>query len=168
MNKKNKQQILIKLKAGVVVQYQNKILLIKELNNHTGKYGWNIIKGTFEPQQDATVMDTAVREAREEANAKIELRYLLGAYYLLYKSSSITMFTFVADLLNPKVFVSSKEEQAKYRRNEEIIEVKFFKRRELENLPPESFVGTRGYLAIRDYLSGKKYPLGLITVLPPR
>src|SRR3989344_2040434 len=106
MNERNERQILVKLKAGVIVQHQSKILLIKELNNHTGQYGWNIIKCTFEPRQDATVMDTAVREAREEANAKISLRHLLGIYYLLYKSSSITMFTFVADLLDPKVFIS--------------------------------------------------------------
>ena len=168
MNERNERQILVKLKAGVIVQHQSKILLIKELNNHTGQYGWNIIKGTFEPRQDATVMDTAVREAREEANAKISLRHLLGIYYLLYKSSSITMFTFVADLLDPKVFISPKEKQIKYRRNEDITEVKFFKRRELENLSPESFIGTYGYLATRDYLSGKKYPLSLITTLPPR
>lgn len=157
----------IKLKAGVVARYKGRVLLIKERHNPKHDYKWNIIKGTFEPGKDASILETAIREAKEEANAKIKLKYFLSAYYLLDGNKSLMMFAFIADLLDPKIEVSPQEIQMKYG-DESVIEVKLFNKQELSKLKPEDFVGRRGYLAVRDYLKGTKFPLNAVQTLPPK
>lgn len=167
MAKKNTKRFIIKLKAGVIVRYRGRVLLIRERNNRTHHYKWNIIKGTFEPGKDSSILETATREAREEANAKIKLKYFLATYYLLDKQNALMMFTFIADLLDPRAGVSPQEIQSKYG-NENVIEVKFFTRQELSKLKPKDFIGMRGYLAIQEYLKGTKFPLSIIKTLPPK
>lgn len=166
-NRNTEKEYEIKLKAGVVVCYRGRVLLIRELNRNTNCYKWNIIKGMFEPGKDASILETAVREAKEEANAKIKLKYFLSTYYLLDKNNSIMMFTFIADLLDPHIKALPKEVQAKYG-EDDVIEVKFFTKQELLKLKPEDFIGTRGYLAIQDYLKGIRFPLSIIQTLPPK
>ncbi len=165
IHKRKYKRLVVKLKAGVVIEYRGKVLLIRELNTNTRRYRWNVIKGTFEPGKDISIMETALREAREEANAKVKLRYLLRTYYLKNGGNVVMMFTFVATLLDPKVGVPSKKLQAKYRKGEDIIETRFFTRQELSKLKPYDFVTLRGYLAIQDYLKGKRFPLEILKTL---
>lgn len=167
MHKRKKhERSLVKLKAGVVIQYRGRVLLIRERHNPTHPYRWNIVKGTFEPGKDLSIMHTAIREAREEAHAKIKLRHLLGIYYLLDGHTSITMFTFIADLLKSSSKISEKRSRLSQKNGEDIIEAKLFTKKELTVLKPKDFVGLRGYLAIQDYLHGKRFPLGCLTTLP--
>lgn len=161
-------KITIKLKAGVVVRSRGRVLLIRELNNRTGRYGWNIIKGTFEPGKDRNIMETALREAREEAHAKVKLRHVLGIYYLLDGCDSLTTFVFVADLINVRIRVANKKKQATHRAGEDIIEVRLFTRDQLKKLRPADFVGMRGFFAIQHYLNGKRFSLKLLKVLSPK
>lgn len=144
------------------------MLLIRERHNPDHPYRLNIIKGTFEPNKDASILDTAFREAREEANAKIKLRYLLSTYYFLDGQNALITFVFIADLLNPNVGVPSEKFQAKYSDTERVSEVKFFSRKELAKLKLKDFVGMRGYLAIQDYLKGRRFPLKILKTLPPK
>lgn len=163
-NRNTEKEYEVKLKAGVVVYRKRRVLLIRELNRNTKCYKWNIIKGTFEPGKDASILETAIREAKEEANAKIKLKHFLSTYYLLYKQNAITMFTFSAELLNQNVKALPQNIQAKYG-EDNIIEVKFFTKQELLKLKPEDFIDTRGYFAIHDYLKGTKFPLKIINVI---
>lgn len=165
MNKEKTKEYEVKLKAGVVVYHKRRVLLIRELNRNTNCYKWNIIKGTFEPGKDASILETAIREAKEEANAKIKLKHFLSTYYLLYKQNALMMFTFSAELLNQDVKALPKNIQAKYG-EDDIIEVKFFTKQELLRLKPEDFIDTRGYFALHDYLKGKKIPLEIFNVIP--
>ena len=159
----------IKLKASVIVRHQGKILLIREHHDPKHPYRLNIVKGTFEPDRDTSILETAVREAREEANAKIKLKYLLGAYYLLDGHNAIMTFTFIADLLNPKdIGIVSEKLQATYSKTEKVNMVRLFSRKELAKLKPKDFVGMRGYLAIQDYLKGTKFPLETLKALTPK
>lgn len=168
MTQKDAEIYGVKLKAGVIVRHRGKVLLIRERHNSRHPYRWNIIKGTFEPGRDASILDAAIREAREEANAKIKLKWFLGSYYLLDSRDALMMFTFIADLLNSNIQVLPEENQAKYSKSENIAEVRLFTRKELTQLKPKDFVGLRGYLAIRDYLKGTKFPLGVINTLSPK
>lgn len=168
MAKKNAKDYVIKLKAGVVIRYRGRVLLIRERHNPAHQYRWNIIKGTFEPGKDPSLLEAAVREAREEASAKIKIMWLLSTYYLLDGKNALMMFTFIADLLDRRVKVLPEKLQAKYSKRERITEVKFFTKKELIRLKPEDFVGMRGYLAIRDYLQGKRFSLKVLTTLPAK
>lgn len=167
MAKKNAKAYVVKLKAGVIVRHRGKILLIRERDNRTHQYRWNIIKGTFEPGKDASIIETAIREAREEAGAKIKPKYFLSTYYLLDGDNSLMMFTFIADLVDQKIGVLPQEIQSRYG-TDNIIEARFFTRKELSKLKPGDFIGMRGYLAIRDYLKGIKFPLSIVKTLPPQ
>lgn len=161
-------KFVIKLKAGVVIIHRGQVLLIRERNNRTGWYGWNIVKGTFEPDKDASIMETAKREAREEAGVIIKLRHLLGMYYLLDGQTALMMITFTANLLDSQVGVAPTKIQTTYRKSEDIIETKFFTKQELLKMVPADFVGLRGYLAIQDYLKGKYFPLEMLKTLAPK
>src|SRR5690554_1867222 len=114
MSKKNGPETNIKLKAGVIVRWRKKVLLIRELNNRTGFYRWNIIKGTFEPDKDRDIQATAIREAKEEAKASIVLKSLLGIYHLHDGDDVLTMFTFIADLKKKEFGVRQKNEQTTF------------------------------------------------------
>jgi len=162
-----KKNIVTTLKVGVIALYRGRILLIREQNNSTHRYAWNIIKGSFEPSKDDSILDTAIREAEEEANAKIKLKYFLANYYLLDGRKALMMFTFVADLLDPRVRISPRKVQAQYG-CDKVIKAKLFTKQQLLRLKPEDFIGMRGYLATRDYLKGIKFPLSMIVILPPK
>ena len=169
MAKKMVPRYTVTLKASVVIRHHGKVLLIRERHNPRHPYRLNIIKGSFEPGKDISIFDAATREAREEANAKIKLKYLLSAYYLLYEQNALMTFTFIADLLNPRhVGVVSKKLQAQYSKTKRINEVKFFSRKELARLKPKDFVGMRGYVAIQDYLKGIRFSLAAVKTLPPK
>lgn len=167
MTKKNIKEYVTTLKVGVIARYRGRVLLIRERNNRTRRYAWNIIKGTFEPGKDNSIFDTAIREAKEEANAKIKLKYFLATYYLLDGRDALMMFTFVADLLDPRVRVPPQKLQAQYG-NDNVIEVRLFTEQQLSRLKPKDFIGMRGYLATRDYLKGIKFPLNIVIILPPK
>ena len=167
-NRKKHKKFVIKLKAGVVVRYRGRVLLIRERHNPTHPYRWNIIKGTFEPAKDPSIFHTAIREAHEEAHARIQLRYFLGVYYLRDGNKSLTMLTFIADLLNSPRKTSKRKRQPPQKNGEDIIETRLFTKKELATLKPKDFVGTRGYLAVQDYLRGKRFPLKALTILPPK
>ena len=159
---------LVTLKAGVLVRYRGRVLLIRERNNRTRRYAWNIIKGTFEHTKDESILATAVREAREEANAIVKLRYLIGTYYLLDTGRALLMFAFIADLMDPRVAIAPKKLQMKYRLGEDIVEIRFFTKAQLSILRPKDFIGMRGYLVVRDYLAGRRFSLSAIHTLPPK
>ena len=167
MTKKSTKNYTVKLKAGIVIRHRGKVLLIRERNNRLHQYRWNIIKGTFEPGKDSSILETAVREAREEAGAKIKLKYFLAAYYLLDGQNALMMLTFVADLLDPRVGAPSPKLQSKYG-SDNVIGVKLFTKKDLTKLKPKDFVGMRGYLAIQEYLKGTRFPLGMNKILPPK
>ena len=158
---------MVILKAGVIVRNRGRILLIKEQNHRTLEYKWNIIKGTFEPGRDSSIMATAVREALEEANANIKLKYLLAVFYLLDKQDALMMFTFIADLLDSKVQALPQEIQAIYG-TDKVSDVRFFTKQELSKLKPKDFIGLRGYFAVQEYLKGIKFPLSIIKTLLPK
>lgn len=156
------------LKAGVVASHQGKILLIRERNNRTNRYGWNIIKGTFDARQDSSISATAIREAYEEAGVRIILRQLIGIYYLRDRGQDLLLFAFSATLRTTRPRVAKKSLQRTYRSGEDITEVRFFKRSELKQLQSKDFIGRRGYLVIQDYLAGHGYPLHLVHTLPKK
>jgi len=168
MTKKKAKSYKVIIKVGVIIRQKTKVLLIRERHNPTDDFKWNIVKGTFEPEKDRSLIEAAKRESKEEADANIKLKYFLSTYYLLDNGTALIMFTFVANLLNSKVRVLPKKTQAKYSSTEKIAEVKLFSKEELRRLKPKDFVGMRGYLAIQDYLKGVRTSLNIIQTLPPK
>ncbi len=149
----------IKLKAAALIRHRGKVILIRERHNPLKPHRLNIVKGTFEPEKDSTIQAAAIREAKEEAGAKIKLKHLLGISHLRYEGDDIITFTFVADLVGTKFGVAAVEQQATFGSPESIADVKLYTRKELASFKPKDFVGVRAYQAVQDYLKGKKFSL---------
>jgi len=150
------------IKVGVLIQKNKGLILIREKSWMDGLYHWNIIKGTFEPEKDRDFIATAKRESREEANASINVVGLLNILYLRKNKRSFIQFNFVADLVGSRFYISPKRKQRKFRKDEDIVEVKMFTKRELRNMKKKDFIGERTYTTIQDWLRGRKHEKDLI------
>lgn len=153
----------IQIKIGVLIRKRNCLLLIKERHEQEGKYRWNIIKGTFEPETDKDVIKAARREAEEEAGASIKITNFLNIFFLKRKNKLTIQINFVASLIKETLIIAEMEEQKQ--RAEDISEMRFFSKKELKGLKKEEFINTRAYLAVQDWLKGKKYSLDLLQIL---
>lgn len=150
--------MITKIKIGVLVENKGKLLLIKELNNHNGKYYWNIIKGTFEPEKDRNFLETAKRECKEEAGASVKIKYLQSIMYVHKKNT--TQFNFGASIKKCIPKVPKPSDQKK--RNENIIKVKFFNKKELRIMKEKDFMNKRAFLATKDWVRSKRHDLGIL------
>lgn len=153
----------IQIKIGVLIQKRGRLLLIKERHEQDGKYRWNIIKGTFEPEADKDVIGAAQREAEEEAGACVEITHLLNIFFLKRKNKLTIQLNFIASLAKETLAIAKAEEQKQ--RAEDISEIRFFSKEKLRGLKKEEFINTRAYLAVQDWIKGKKYSLDLLQIL---
>jgi len=149
---------ITKIKIGVLAIERNKLLLIKELNSSDGKYYWNIIKGIFEPTKDKDFFEAAKRESREEAGIEIKLVNLINIVYLRKRDRKIIQFNFKA-LIKKSTPKLSIKNQYKVK-NEDIMKVKFFTKKELKKMKKQEFINIRTFLTIRDWIENKNKNLG--------
>lgn len=149
----------IKIKIGVIVIDENKekILLIKEKIEEKNGYFWNIIKGTYGDNGDESIFDAAKRECLEEASIKVDLLNALGTYISKEKDKVRIQPNFIARVISGVPSVPNSEKQAL--RNESIQELKWFNRKELGDLKADDFASNRAYELVKDWMSGKEYPL---------
>ena len=147
------------IKIGVLVtNKKHEMLLIKEKLPNIKRAKWNIIKGTYEDNKE-TILETAVRECREEASIEVGLTHALGIYFYGDKEPRI-QFNFLAVARNDKAAVPDKYHQKL--RNEDISEVRWFKIEELTKLKESDYVSRIAYQIIQDWLTTKnKFSLNL-------
>jgi len=151
----------IKIKIGILVENKGKLLLIKELNSKDGKYYWNIVKGTFEPDKDNNFLESAIRECREEAGIEVKVTDLLNIMYLSEKARNkyVIQFNFIASIKRGALKLTEKDEQRE--RNEDIIKLKFFSKNDLKKIKKNEFMNERAYLAVKEWLKNIKHELRL-------
>lgn len=155
----------ILIKVGVLVVHRGKLLLIKEKAGRNSQYHWNIIKGTYDPEQDKSPFDTARREAKEEANAAIKIKKLLNILYLQKDHKTFIQFNFVADLPRLRFSLSDPEQQKKYRIDEEIVDIKLFSRRQLQKMKKNEFMGERTFTSVQAWLKCKRSSLNTMEIV---
>lgn len=141
----------IVVKIGVLIVSRGKLLLIKEKSSHDNQYRWNIIKGTYEPEKDRSLLETAKREAMEEVGANIKNLRLFNVFEVKRDEETIIQFNFLANLRGRNFRLAHKHEQK--RRNEDIIEIELFNKKSLGKMGRKDFLGSRSYLAVRDWLA---------------
>lgn len=153
----------IQIKIGVLIQKNGRLLLIKERHEQEGKYRWNIIKGTFEPEKDKDVIKAAQRESEEEAGACVKITHLLNIFFLKRKNKLTVQLNFIASLAKETLTIAEAEEQKQ--RDEDISEMRFFSKEELRRFKKEKLINTRAYFAVQDWMRGKKCSLGVLRIL---
>ncbi len=147
---------IIQIKCGVLIQKKNRLLLIRERNSIDGQYYWNIIKGSFEPQKDKNIFNTAKREAWEEARAKIHLKNLFKIFIVHDSYRVLIQFNFMADLIGSSFRLAKPAKQYKYRRGEDIKDIRLFSKKELKKINKKEFISERTYLSVKEWLKNNK------------
>lgn len=146
----------IRVKVGVVIiNQEGSALLIRERLEKKPVALWNIIKGSYDGNE--TIFEAAKRECKEEASLEIELIRSLGVYVSEEPGKVRVQFNFLAEAHNKTANVASQKEQES--RGESIEEVRWFTRDEIMNMSAEDFVSLRTYELLRDWVSGRSFPL---------
>jgi len=101
----------IQIKVGALVKKDDGLFLISE-RGQSKKYLWNIVKGTFDPKLDKSLLDTAVRECKEEINVKVKVEKLLNFVYLRENKKIRLQFNFLCKIIGKDTAkISSKNKQ---------------------------------------------------------
>lgn len=150
----------IKLKIGVlVINNSNELLLIREKIKKNNKYLWNIIKGTYEGNED--IFSTALREAKEEACIEIRLINSLSTLVTREESKIRVQFNFLAKIKSGIPSVPPIKEQKL--RDEDISEVKLFKKEELLKMRENQFISLTIYRVVQNWINDQIYPLDTVS-----
>lgn len=154
----------IKIKVGSLIIKKNEILLIKEKTEKNNIPLWNIVKGTYEENNNETIFDAAIRECKEEASVKVKLVSALGCYISQENNEVRVQFNFLAKIVDSVPILPDKKEQKQ--RDECISELKWFSKEKILQMNPSEFISNRTYLALKDWIKGDYYPLEIFKNIP--
>lgn len=143
-----------RIKAAVLIEHKNKLLLIKELDAERKRFYWNTVKGTFNAKKDKTPMDTAIRECKEEAGVVVKIERLDSVYFVTNKKRELIQFNFIAGLKSKKIKPDFKIPR-RIEVNEEIREIRLFSKNELRKMKITHFINKRAYLLVKNWINAR-------------
>ncbi len=143
----------MKVIVGGIIEKDNKILMVKEAKKKC--YGkWNVPAGHLEDGE--TIFNGAIREIYEETGCKVRLKKMLPIMSGELENTTFMIITFTTELLEEKISFNK----------EEILDVKWISKEELENMNSETL---RDEILIKRTLKmlkeNKLYPLDTIEAL---
>lgn len=139
--------------AGAIIVKDGKVLLVKETKESVaGK--WNHPAGWIDVGEDP--IDAAKREVKEETGFDFTPTHLLGVYSLIKEEGG-----------NKKqpikiIFIGDISDKNRTALTEDVSENKWFTPEEIENMEPETLRDLDIKQMVKDYFSGKKYPLDVL------
>ena len=135
--------------VAAIVTYQEKFLLVKERDKHTGEICYNQPAGHLEANE--TLAEAAHRELIEETGISLNASHLVGIYNLHATNGNHYMrFSFAFN--SPELFKPSSKD-------DDILSADWFSLEQIKSLPLRSPLVLK---CIEDHLAGKAYPLSLI------
>jgi len=147
--------------AGVIIGCCNLIsengryLLVRE-SKASARSRYNLPAGKPEPGE--TLIEAAIREAREETGLDVAVHHLIGLYHCPQTSEGFGVVNFV---------FSSRRITGDVRTSSQHPEVRYFSRAEIAGLAAEGLLrGTHIARAIDDCENGKRLPLSIVEIVP--
>ena len=143
----------MKIIVGGIIEKDNKILMVKEAKKKC--YGkWNVPAGHL--KKGETIFEGAIREIFEETGCKVRLKNVLPIMSKNIENTTLIIITFTTELLEEKISFNT----------EEILDVKWISKEELENMNIEN-LRDEGLIkrTLKMLKENKLYPLGIIDVL---
>ncbi len=141
--------------VGAILEKDGRFLLVKELKS-AAKGKWNQPAGWIEVGENPA--DAVKREVKEETGFDFEPKNILGIYslskeYGIESGHHPIKIMFIGDI---------SEKPGEYMKDE-ISETKWFTPEEIESMDLDTLRDADIKKMVRDYISGKKYPLDLLT-----
>lgn len=150
-------------KVGILVSAEGKLLLIKEFSKKRNGYFWNTVKGTFGDVPNETIIECATREIFEETGVDAEITNFASVYALYSVEKVGLQFNFIAKAKLENT--ESIDIEAQKARGEDIQEIKWFTKKELESIPSNEFISERSRSLVNQWLSGISYPLEVLSTV---
>ena len=143
----------MKIIVGWIIEKDNKILMVKEAKKKC--YGkWNVPAGHLEDGE--TIFEGAIREIFEETGCKVRLKNMLPIMSGELENTTFMIITFTTELLEEKISFNK----------EEILDVKWISKEELENMGCEDLRDEKLIIKTLEMLRKNKiYPLDIIEIL---
>lgn len=139
----------VRTKVATVVQFQDKILLIKEKYWGGSTHKWNIGTGSYEAG-DGNIANSSVREVKEETGLTVKL---LGLHKIVVAEKEDRVkfyFVFAAESNDDKVILPPKPAQDQL--GESIIDYQWASSEEILAMADEEFVTSTVAKIIKEYL----------------
>lgn len=140
--------------CGGIVEKDGKILLVQEAKE-SARGLWNIPAGHLDAPE--RIIDGAMREIKEETGFDVKLDGLLGVYqYIVMNGQRMTIrFQFKASVVSGKLKFPK----------DEILDAKWFTPKEILAMDDSKLRSPAIKESVRDYLSGKLYPVDALKYL---
>jgi len=140
--------------VGALIERDGKILLVKE-TKATARGKWNQPAGWLEVGED--VIEAVKREVQEETGFTFEPKHILGIYSLVKEEAGVTHHAIKIIFLGN---ISDKETTGLA---DDVSETKWFTPEEIENMDLKTLRDLDIKQLVKDYFSGKKYSIDLLT-----
>lgn len=135
--------------VAAIVRCQDKYLLVKERDKHTGEICYNQPAGHLEANE--TLAEAAHRELVEETGISLNANHLVGIYNL-HAANGVHYMRFSFAFNCPTLIAPSRQD-------DDILSADWFSFEQIKSLPLRSPLVLK---CIEDHLAGKAYPLSLI------
>ncbi len=146
--------------AGAIIEKEGKILLVKESQRKGIDAGkWNHPVGWIEVGEDP--IDAVKREVEEESGFKFTPAHLIGVYSLDRED----FLKHGEEVHHPiKLIFTGAISESKENNNlaDDVSEVKWFTPDEIYNMDSDTLRDADIKQIVKDYFSGKRYPLDII------
>jgi ADP-ribose pyrophosphatase YjhB (NUDIX family) len=141
--------------VGAIIERNGKILLVKEAKKEADIGKWNHPAGWIEVGEDP--IEAVKREVKEETGLEFTPTHILGIYSLARKN--------LKPIHHPIkiIFIGNISDKETKELSEDVSENKWFTPVEIEKMDSNTLRDLDIKKMVKDYFSGKKYPLDIIT-----
>ena len=140
--------------VGAILERDGKFLLVKE-NKSAVKGMWNHPAGWIDVGENP--IEAVKREVKEETGFDFEPKNILGIYSICKPEAGVLHHGIKI------IYIGIISEKEAGRFEDEISEIKWFAPEEIEKMDDNTLRDFDIKIMIKDYFSGKKYPLDLVT-----
>lgn len=144
--------------VGAIIEKEGKILLVREAKKMV-RGQWSHPAGWLE--MDENPIEAVKREVKEETGFDFMPTHILGIYSLLIKSLqkefNITPYPLKI------IFLGDISEQKTGKLYDDISETRWFSSEEIDKMDKNTLRDIDIKKMVKDYFSGKRYPLSLLT-----
>ncbi|MCR5536722.1 MAG: NUDIX domain-containing protein [Succinivibrio sp.] len=143
--------------VAIIIEHDHKFLIVEEVNDdQNNRPVFGMPAGHVEAKE--TILEAALREAREECGCEVSLEHLIGVYEYVKDQETIYRFCFSAKLQQIPSHLQSQDPDA------EITAVKWYSKEEIYARREDWRTRLVG-VCFDDYFKGIRFPLNVFKTI---